>query len=77
MTAAERRAEYLGTVPQRYRRLAAKAAEGATSPRQAIKAKCLDCCHFQIAEVRECSVSLCPLHEFRPYQSSEKGDENE
>lgn len=69
MTVADRRAEYLGTVPARYRALVGKAAEGATSPRQAIKAKCLDCCHFQRAEVRLCGVLTCPLHAFRPYQS--------
>lgn len=68
MNAAGRRTEYLGTVPQKYRALVAKAVEGATSPRQAIKAKCLDCCHFQRAEVRACAVSTCPLHAYRPYQ---------
>jgi hypothetical protein len=69
MTAADRRAEFLGNVPQRYRALVAKTFEGATSPRQAIKAKCLDCCHFQRAEIRCCGVVTCPLHAYRPYQT--------
>lgn len=63
--------EYVSTVPPKYRHLVAKVAEGATSPRQAIKAKCLDCCHFQRAEVRDCAVWVCPLHRFRPYQFEE------
>ena len=41
--------------------------------KQAIKAKCLDCCCGQIVEVRECAVAKCPLYPFRlgknPYKS--------
>lgn len=33
--------------------------------RQAIKDKCLDCCAGQIAEVRLCPATDCPLWRFR------------
>jgi hypothetical protein len=30
-----------------------------------VRAKCLDCCCFQLVEVRECPVVTCPIHDFR------------
>ena len=39
--------------------------EQAKTPMAAIKAKCLDCCCYQIGEVRACTVTACPLHPFR------------
>ena len=44
----------------------ADAFAGTLSPRQAIKAKCLDCCGYDRAEVAGCTVVLCPLHSYRP-----------
>lgn len=38
------------------------------SPRQAIKAKCLECCWMDVAGIRECTGTACPLWGFRPYQ---------
>ena len=35
-----------------------------------IKAKCLDCCCWQIKEITMCSVSHCPLWSVRPYQNA-------
>ena len=32
---------------------------------QAIRAKCLDCCCGNSAEVRRCNISKCPLHRYR------------
>lgn len=32
---------------------------------QAIRAKCLDCCCDNSVEVRNCSVTKCPLWNFR------------
>jgi hypothetical protein len=69
MTAADRRAEYLRTVPILYRGMFARAFEGAGSPRQAIKAMCLACCNHERAEVRHCTVTVCALFRFRPYQA--------
>ena len=36
-----------------------------TSPPRAIVLKCLDCCGFNKAEVRECTAETCPLHPYR------------
>ena len=29
---------------------------------------CLDCCHWDREEIKHCTVILCPLHSFRPFQ---------
>ena len=41
---------------------------GMASPREAIKAKCLECVCFCEVEVRKCTSPGCPLWEYRPYQ---------
>ena len=46
---------------------------GKSSPRQAIKAKCLSCSNWQRAEVEVCSVEVCPLWWYRPYQARADG----
>ena len=38
------------------------------SPREAIRAKCLECAWMSVADIRECPSSACPLWGFRPYQ---------
>ena len=35
------------------------------TPIKAIRAKCKDCCANQIAEVRKCQITGCPLHPYR------------
>lgn len=35
------------------------------TPIKAIRAKCLDCCAGQVAEVRECAMKTCALHPYR------------
>ena len=35
------------------------------TPIKAIRAKCLDCCCQQMAEVRRCPSTACPLWEYR------------
>lgn len=62
------REQYLAAVPPRFARLVARAFAGTLSPRQAIKAKCLGCSGFSVSEVEHCTVVLCELHGFRPYQ---------
>lgn len=37
----------------------------ATTPMKAIRAKCLDCCNGSAQEVKLCTVSKCPLYDFR------------
>lgn len=52
-----------------------------TSPNRAIRAKCLDCCCGNAAEVRRCPTEKCPLWEFRfgknPYYGKGKRDEDD
>jgi hypothetical protein len=52
--------------PARYRRLVDKVEDG--SLQAAIDLKCLDCSDYQVAEVRHCTVTGCPLYSVRPYQ---------
>lgn len=35
------------------------------TPLKAIRAKCLDCCCWNAKEVRLCTATKCPLHEYR------------
>ena len=48
------------------------AKENPKSLRKAINAKCWDCCCFQRAEVKKCSVPNCPLYRLRPWQGKDK-----
>lgn len=64
---------YLPNVPSKVRGVMRKAFEGTSSPRQAIKAKCLACSNFDSAEISFCRVVLCPLWAFRPYQRDDSG----
>jgi hypothetical protein len=57
-------------VPVRHHRLVDRVEAG--SLRAAIDLKCLDCSDYQIAEVRHCTVTACPLHGVRPYQPAKK-----
>jgi hypothetical protein len=41
---------------------------GRATPRQAIKAQCLQCCWMDEAAIRECKSTECPLWDFRPFQ---------
>lgn len=59
------------------------------TPMRAIRAKCLDCCAGQVAEVRRCELENCPLFRYRfgkrpkegkdttPGSLSEKAQENQ
>jgi len=60
---------YINTLPFSYRQVTRKAMEG-TSLRAAIKAKCLDCCCWQRAEIADCRVPNCALYPYRPYKVS-------
>lgn len=35
------------------------------TPIKAIRAKCVDCCCGNVAEVRRCSAKQCPLYPYR------------
>jgi hypothetical protein len=49
-----------------------RAAEGTASPREAIKAFCLECVGYKRVEVRRCTATACPLWAYRPWQDAEK-----
>lgn len=70
----ERQTKHLLAVPVKVRGIVAQAFEGTTSPRQAIKAKCLDCSHYDRAEISLCRVRTCPLWAYRPYQAKDASD---
>ena len=42
---------------------------GKASPRLAIKAQCVHCCWMDVAAIRECTDTACPLWNLRPYQT--------
>lgn len=44
------------------------------TPRQAIKATCLDCMGLIENEIRECSSKACPLWSLRPYTQHQTAD---
>ena len=53
-------------MPALSRGLIARALAGTASPRQAIKAFCLACTHYDRDEINHCPVWRCPLHAYRP-----------
>jgi hypothetical protein len=61
-------------VPAKFRTLYRKALDGELSPRQAIKAKCQECCGWEDLHVRvaRCTVRTCPLWPLRPYQEAQE-----
>lgn len=51
-----------------FRPVMEKAYSGDASPRNAIKAKCLECTGFDREVIRSCTGYSCPLWAYRPYQ---------
>lgn len=45
-----------------------RAFSGEGSPRDAIKAKCLECVDCDLGAVRDCTGYSCPLWKYRPFQ---------
>lgn len=65
----ERMVGYLQSIPSMFVETQARAMSGA-SQKDAIKAKCQECCGFEDVMVRvgECGCLKCPLWPYRPYQ---------
>lgn len=56
----------LGNItPDRFKPVADRVKKG--SMKAAIQLKCLDCCDYQTAEIRNCTCNDCSLWAFRPY----------
>jgi hypothetical protein len=49
-----------------------KVYHGQASPRQCIKAFCLECNGWEEAAIRDCTATTCPIWGLRPYQAQEK-----
>ena len=74
------RLNYLESVPLRFQGLMRRLYGGRLSPRQVIKAKCIQCCNFEDIgkNVAECKAITCANYLLRPYQKSEnEGHSNE
>lgn len=58
------------TIPKLFRPIYERAMTGKASPRDAIKAKCQECCGWEdvIERVGNCTIKRCPLWLYRPYQ---------
>ena len=68
--AEEKTSKRMKAMPKRYRSIYQRAFSGKASPREAIKAFCLECVGWQREEIKKCTCSACPLYAYRPYQSS-------
>jgi hypothetical protein len=65
----------LARTPVSARGIVARAFAGEASPRQAIKARCLQCSNYQRDEIRYCTVYGCALWIYRPYQTESEPEE--
>lgn len=64
-------------VPERYRKLYVRSITGKSAPREAIKAKCLDCCGWErhegkVDRIGACTVRGCSLWPLRPFQDAQE-----
>jgi hypothetical protein len=55
-------------VPSSAQRITQKALSGKASPRDAIKAFCLECVVWDRAAIKECDIKDCPLWMYRPWR---------
>jgi hypothetical protein len=69
----ERAARGLSNAPVTVQGLLRRAYEGNASPRQAIKAFCLQCTGYDREAVRKCTAPACPLFAYRPFVAGDPG----
>ncbi len=62
-------------MPAIYKKNYLAAVSGKASPRNAIKAFCIECMGWQRAEVSNCTSIECPLNLYRPYRKAGDSDE--
>lgn len=72
---AAKRAGRLATTPESARKLFVASWAGKCSPRQAIKAQCLECQGFDRQGIAGCTGWACSLWFFRPFQKAEVDNE--
>lgn len=62
-------ADYIDrSVPEKHKMATERALFKQVPRSVAIKTKCLSCCNFDREEVKMCSIIICPLNPYRPYQ---------
>lgn len=64
----ERQIKFLENVPESAKGIVERAFRKTGPKSNAIKAHCLTCTGFDRELVRNCPVTLCPLHNYRPFQ---------
>lgn len=65
------------SVPEKHKNATRRALLGQMGRTLALKQKCLQCCNYEIATVKLCTVFTCALYPLRPYQSDAEDDEGE
>lgn len=73
-TLSPEQAQSISRAPPTCRGAIARCYEQRASPRQAIKAKCLDCTNFDRKEIAECQIDACPLWTMRPFAIKSNAD---
>ncbi len=61
-------------MPEIYKKNYLATVAGTASPRNAIKAFCIECMCYVRSEVTKCSTIECPLNLFRPYRKENDED---
>ena len=62
--------------PLKYRNIYERAVSGRASPRNAIKAMCIECFGGTASDIHNCTDTGCPLYPYRPYQSLKNAPES-
>ncbi len=57
-------------MPNIYRKSYLSAVSGKATPRNAIKAFCIECMNYVKSEVTKCDTIDCPLNLYRPYRKA-------
>ncbi|KKL82124.1 hypothetical protein LCGC14_1987830 [marine sediment metagenome] len=62
-------------MPGIYRKNYLAAVSGKATPRNAIKAFCIECMGYVRSEVTNCDTIDCPLNLYRPYRKASDSDD--
>lgn len=68
---SDRQQNYLKSIPERFVPLFERVFtnSGRAPVKDAMRANCLACAHFDVDTIRNCSSKECPTYHFRPYQN--------
>ena len=62
-------------MPRIYKNCYIAAVSGKATPRNAIKAFCIECMNYVRSEVTNCGTIDCPLNLYRPYRKAGDSDD--